>query len=403
MSPVRIAATGLGLVTPLGLDAATTWSALIQGKVAGRWLEETAVETTPGWRMFGAPVIDTWIDHNPHQSRSTRFVIHAATEAIQQAGLNENDLRNTGCVIGTSKPDLRAIDEWFRSLDDSNSVEKREGLPILPSEPAIEVANQFGVHGPVSCPVAACATGLVSLIQAANLIRSGVCSRVICGSTDSSLHPGLLASYRRLGVLADPGENPANACRPFDENRCGFLVGEGAAIFVLEEWETAQDRGAVPLAEWIDGQIGNDPTGITSIDPNGESLAELIRRLLDRNHVSSDQIHSLCYHATATQLNDQAEANAMQQVFGEKNIPPGFGIKGAIGHLMGAAGAVETAVGILALQNQILSPTTNYTKSDPTCVVPVSGTPMKLHNADYLLKTSLGFGGHLAAGLLKRV
>lgn len=170
---------------------------------------------------------------------------------------------------------------------------------------------------------------------------------------------------------------------------------------VLEDWDQARQRGATPIAEWVDGLVGCDPTGLTGVDESGATLANLIQRLLHRNHLQPQDISALCYHGTATQMNDFTEARAAELVFGD--VPPGFGIKGAIGHLMGAAGAVETAVSALALRDQILPPSVNHEEHDPGCPNRVTGNVAKPMPIEYLLKTSLGFGGHLAVGLLKRV
>lgn len=403
----RIAVTGLGLVTPLGLDATTTWQALLGGATAGCWINPASAYRTASGNDFGAPVA---LDHSNRipevdqtLAKSTCFALLATQEALRQAGLSHADLKESACVIGTSKPDFQTVDKTLHEC--SSGVPLSSGLSALyPSMPAVEVAHHYHIHGPVLCPVAACATGLVSLIRAAELIRHGTVSQVICGSTDASLHPGLLASYKRLGVLAKPGDDPATACRPFDRTRTGFIVGEGAAVFVLEDWQTALSRGAKPIAEWIDGQIASDPTGITQINESGAGLTEIFRRVLNRNSLQPEEIDAICYHGTATRMNDFAEANAMLSLYGAANrVPDGFGIKGAIGHLMGAAGAVEAAISILALQDRVLPPTANFKQADPDCPIPLSHRPTELSNANYLLKTSLGFGGHLAVGLLKRV
>ena len=399
----RIAITGIGLVTPLGLDAETTWNSLLQGSTAGRWLELIPSEQRSAWRQFGAPV---QLEHAAIEKplpKSIQFALRAAHEAIDQAQLTDTDLAAAGCVIGTSKADFEAVDRTLSSL--RHRVDQDPNLSALfPSTPATEVAHCYRMGGPQLCPVAACATGLVSLIRAANLIRHGTVKSVICGSTDASLHSGLLASYRRLGVLAQPHDDPSAACRPFDRHRTGFLVGEGAGMFVIEDWQSALARGATPLAEWIDGQIGSDPTGITQISESGIGLTQVVRRLLDRNGRRPKDIRAVSYHGTATRMNDLAEANALSRLCGgAHHVPIGFGIKGAIGHLMGAAGAVETAVSVLALQHQQLPPTANFSAPDPDCPISVTNHATEFGNAEYLLKTSLGFGGHLAVGLLKRV
>lgn len=380
------------MVTPVGHDAPTSWQSLLAGSRGGRWLTNEDV----GWsgsstqKWFGAPAIASATDH-----RLIELARSATTEAIESAGLSSAELQQAACVIGTSKPDLRGADDVWTSGD---------LIDVLwPSSPAKAIAQQFHCQAGCLTPVAACATGLVSIIRAANLIRSGQTSLVLAGSTDSSLHAGLLASYKRLGVLANPGDDPATACRPFDSSRSGFIVGEGAATLVLEEWESAIRRGATPIAEWIDGRIGSDPTAMTSVDETGQTLAELLRRLLRQARLSPEEIRAVNFHGTATTMNDLTEQMALGHLSENSPAPPvGFGIKGAIGHLMGAAGAVETATCVLALRDQILPPTVNHETPEPDFAIPLTASPTALAG-DHLLKVSLGFGGHVAAGILKRV
>ncbi|TWT52293.1 3-oxoacyl-[acyl-carrier-protein] synthase 2 [Thalassoglobus neptunius] len=478
MKNVHVAVTGIGLVTPLGANRESTWQAILEGGRAGRWLEQDflkdsvsggtaaspvfseidsanshartgrtetqvvhaceqdrATSTTKRFAGFGAPVTaDCGAASSP--VRATRFAIQAAEEALRHAGLSREIVEKSGCVIGTSKPDLRAFDQFLlhqrlNSLSccegDGNSFPNNVGdgtdvegasqfqneertrpsisiTDLFPSSPAMAVAQEFGINGGVVCPVAACATGLLSIIQAAQWIQRGEFSCVLAGSTDASLHPGLLGSYRRLGVMARAEDDPAGACRPFDSQRCGFMVGEGAAVVVLEEWESAEKRGAKPLAEWIGGQTGSDPWGITNVDTSGEELGSVIRRLLKEHSVRAEEVGSICYHGTATRFNDLCESRAVRKVFGgQAQLPVGFGVKGSIGHLMGAAGAVETALSLLSLRDGRLPPTANLESIDPECGIPLTMSTAMALPPGLLLKTSLGFGGHLGAGLLKRI
>ncbi len=392
---VRIAVTGLGLITPAGLQREATWKTILAGSPTASWLSSSELgypqlSGQPSW--YGSRV------DLPHTTsfRLEEFALRAAREAVSHAGLKASVLYKSGVVIGTSKSDLHAIDETWETSPNFLSQ-------LYPSNPARVVANEFGCQGAALCPVAACATGLVSLIRAVGLIREGVCNVALAGSADASLHPGLLSSYRRLGVLASAERNPATACKPFDQNRNGFVVGEGAAVLVLENWEHALQRGAMPLAEWIDGAIASDPTGLTSVDDTGKTLADLMNKLLERNSLTAHEINAVSVHGTATMMNDLAESRALKLVFGDKfEHMSCFGIKGAIGHLMGAAGAVESGLCMLSLRDQIVPPTANHVVSDPECSMPLHtvATPRDLQT---ILKISLGFGGHLAAGLFCKV
>lgn len=396
----RVALTGVGLVTPLGTTRESTWNGILDARRCVDWISaESLGFPASAFRSppFGAAV--QW--DGPCSDRLVTFARAAAREAADHARLHRDDLRHAACVIGTSKINLAEYDQWVL-----NPSECRESCAVLfPSHAASQVAADLGCEVGAVAPVAACATGLVALIQAASLIQSGKCPIAIAGGADASLHPGLLSSYRRLGVLAQPLDDPGRACRPFDADRTGFAVGEGAGALVLEDWDRAKERDAPILAEWIDGIIGSDPDGMTRIESHGAGLAALIRKLLERNSLSCHDIDVVSLHATATELNDLAEGAAMDAIFRDRAHPvPAFGIKGAIGHLMGAAGAVETAIGVLSLRHQKLPTTVNHEKWGD---IPSKGflitrqhqqlqSPLRI-----LLKVSMGFGGTIAAALLR--
>lgn len=401
MTGVRVAITGVGMVTPLGNNAAESWQGLVAGRSAVRWLTPEdhvhgmAGNGPPGMkRWFGAPVREIQTD----EPRSVQFLNSAAQEAIAQANLHAGDLTQAGLVIGASKADLNWLDEAWREPPLASS----HPFAWEPCAAAHLLANRLNCQGPVLHPVAACATGLTAIIRGAELIQQGTASVVLAGSVDAALHPGLLMSYQRLGVLASPGENPARCCKPFDEHRAGFAVGEGAAVVVLEAWDHARQRGAIPLAEWIGGGLASDPTGLTTIDSNGTALAELLQRLLKRLQLSAGDLDAVNVHGTATKMNDAAEAAALSQIFNHSCVAPlGWGLKGAIGHLMGAAGSVETAAAVLALAHQQWPATVNHEHTIADC-------PLRFRSETndtslrHVLKVSLGFGGHVAAGILRR-
>ncbi|WP_437204333.1 beta-ketoacyl-[acyl-carrier-protein] synthase family protein [Planctomicrobium sp. SH664] len=395
MNRVRIAVTGVGLVTPLGASRVDSWKRLLAAERAGVWLPDSP-EQHPAPRLFGAPVPGDF----GGQARLISFASHAAREAVQQAKLTRAQLEQAAVVIGTSKVDLQQVDDLWRCPDATDTTELCHSF--LPSTAASRVAAEFGCKAGSLAPVAACATGLVSLIRGANLIREGVTTTVLAGGADASLHRGLLASYRRLGVLARPEPDPASACRPFDRRRSGFIVGEGAGVLVLEEWNQAIERGCHPLAEWVDGLVGSDPSGLTGVDTSGEALAALLRRLILRTRVDLDSVDVVNLHGTATKLNDHAEAHALQRLFGPlQSRLDCFALKGAIGHLMGGAGAAESAACVLALADQLIPPTANHAEPDPDCGLRFT-TATRRRPFDHVLKVSLGFGGHLAAGLFRR-
>lgn len=396
MTPMRLAITGIGMVTPWGLDRDRSWQGLLSGKSAIRWLS-----TFRSGTYFGGEVPC----QTEPEGRLISFARRAAAQAVQQSGLAPGELQTAGCVFGTSKIEMTGFDRLAENFAGGGVEPDGETVwrVLSPSGAAAAVARDWGCEAALLCPVAACATGLVSLLRGADLIRSGHCPVVIAGSADAALHPGLLNSYRRLGVLARPGDDPAGCCRPFDRDRTGFAVGEGGASFVLEDWNYARARGATLLAEFVGGELGSDVSGLTSVDASGDALAAVVTRLLRRVSMTAEEIDCVSLHGTATRMNDEAEAAAMRTLFqGCRNRPFAFGLKGAIGHLMGAAGAVEAAASVLSLERQTLLPTCNVGEPDGELGVTLSKTA-KSQSLDTILKVSLGFGGHVAAGIFRRV
>jgi 3-oxoacyl-[acyl-carrier-protein] synthase II len=239
----------------------------------------------------------------------------------------------------------------------------------------------------------------VCVLRGFELIRTGVCDVVVAGSSDASLHPAVLASFRRMGVLASRFAEPAAACRPFNRDRNGFAVGEGAAMFVLERRSHVEPRGANAIARVLGGSMLADPAGMISVDAEGASLARAISDTLDRCGVRPADVGHVNLHGTATRSNDAAEARALASALGSyaKHVPC-TALKGAIGHQLGAAGASELAATAFAVRSGRLPPTVNLTDQDPECGLSLARVVRQVEGPG--LKLSLGFGGHIAAALL---
>jgi 3-oxoacyl-[acyl-carrier-protein] synthase II len=266
-----------------------------------------------------------------------------------------------------------------------------------PSTAAATIASRFDLRGPCLSPVAACATGVAAIVRGMLAIQTGECDVVFAGSADDSLHPGVLSSFQRLGVLAR-SDNPATACRPFDRTRQGFVVGAGAACLILERRSHAERRGAAWYAEILAGRLATDPAGITQLDESGDSLTHLISATCWDLRPDFVQLHG-----TGTRTNDPVECRAMGSVFGDAaRFMLAGGIKGAIGHLLGAAGSVETAMTCLSLRDQMIPPCANLMDVDPACDLSFVRAKAVTAPIQTALKLSLGFGGHQAALLLRR-
>lgn len=407
LSSQRVVITGIGLLSPAGLDRETSWQRICSGPATTTWLPHFELP----FPAAGAPLPADWNanGHDPIVS----IALQAAAEAVVDAGLSLQDFDSPRCgsVIGTSKGGLRSFAASLRSIRGAcsrgcstpDAERSRQWREFQSNAPAAAVAEHYGLRGPALCPVAACATGLVSVQRGVDLIRQGYCDLVLAGSVDASLQPLILASFKRLGVLAQRFEDPAAACRPFDRKRSGFLIGEGGAVFVLERLDAALRRGARPHVEWLAGDLAADPTDMTRMEAEPHSLNRLIREVLRLSRTAPNEIDYINLHGTGTLPNDVCETRALQQTLGsDARRIPCSSLKGAIGHLLGAAGSVELAATCLALRDGIVPPTLNLDEPDPACnldYTPQTAIRRPLRTA---LKLSLGFGGHLAAAMIRR-
>jgi len=419
LSTNRVVITGIGLVTPLGATRELSWQALKAGQRGIRDLQPeddiVRVESIPqAWPdlKIGAPrPVSTW-DHryaDPVIALAEQTAAESLADAnLTAASLSDNgiDPERCGCVIGTSKGGLSAYSHltraynWDRNLTE---IDSHVWPACWPNAAAVSVANTHGIRGPLICPVAACATGLISIMRGVELIATGICDVVLAGSSDAALHPGILAAFHRLGVLSRNFIEPAEACKPFDRNRDGFAVGEGAAVFVLESAEHAASRNQRAYGKWIGSGMACDPTGITEMDTQAESLTRLVEIVLEQADVSPQEIDYLNLHGTATQQNDLIEATALHRVFGSRITALSCSsLKGACGHLLGAAGSVELALSLLAMRDNIVPPTMNCEQPDPALELDVTPNVAIQKPINQIMKLSLGFGGHLAAAIVRK-
>lgn len=399
----EIVVSGIGIVSPLGNDRESTWQRLIAGDIATRRLtpdDFCPLPSDPRWESCH------WLGcvaagfQNGQHDRVMEMTRRASREAIHDARLvcGAFDPARIGCVFGTSKGSLYAASELL-------ARRKTECSPVDPWRtlmgPAIALdvaASALNAQGPRICPVAACATGLIAVLRGAELLRRRDCDIVIAGSADDSLHPLVLSSFQKMGVLAT-AEDARSASRPFDRHRTGFVIGTGAGCLILERRRQAIERGVDWYASLGAGQYLSDPTGMTSLDTSGEILSYLIRRCVEDSGTREiRQPDVLNLHGTATQLNDVAECRAIQKVFGAQTSAISCGsLKGALGHLLGGAGSVELALSCLMLRDQQVPPNANLDDVDPTCQLSWVRGRTLLRPIQSLLKLSLGFGGHQAA------
>lgn len=442
--------TGLGLVTPLGCSANTTWAAMIAGHRAGRSLTRKDIDhfdhlsamdglalqgaavdhAAVAWRLECSMLLETVQADIATAWRTEPMVamsLGALVEAMSHAGLRCSDLKpeRTAIVFGSSKGGLRSTERMAEALAARHTrnpemakvgsedwAQERYFQPaqqlqndsldlwncgMLPDSATRAITALTGATVASSCPVAACATGLIAFLQGAAMIHRGECDVCIVGSADAGLRASVLASFHRLRVTSRH-RDAATACRPFDQSRDGFVVGEGAGVAVLESRAHASSRRANSIARIVAGGWLNDATGMTQVDENGAVVSEVLRRTLTLNGRCPD---ILSLHGTGTESNDLAEARGIQMAFGA-NMPQCFGMKGGIGHLLGAAGSVETILTLLALHHQQIPGTTNLTTVDERCRIPLQPQARRMPHMQHAAKLSLGFGGHVACGVFER-
>ncbi|MGB2937692.1 MAG: beta-ketoacyl-[acyl-carrier-protein] synthase family protein [Phycisphaerae bacterium] len=414
----RVVITGIGSVTPLGLTLEETWQNLLAGKSGIGPIRTFDASTFP--TTFAAQVPD--FDLAPYVNepdafkdawRNVRFAMAAARMAFDDSGLTPGDYDPTrfGIYLGSGEG---VID--FRNLVDSIAHGTGEGgrvdvvrftelglkrfsamkeLEQEPNMPANHLACEYGLAGPSYSCLTACAASTQATGEAMNLIRTGRADLMLTGGAHSMIHPLGVTGFNLLTAIStEPKDEPWRASRPFDRDRAGFVLGEGATIMIVEELEHAQARGAKIWAELVGYGTSADAYRMTDIHPEGRGPAAAMQMALDDAGIGPDQIDYVSAHGTGTQENDRVETITMKVVFG-KRAPevPVSSVKSMIGHLIAAAGATELATCVLAIRDQILPPTINLDTPDPECdldYVPNAARPAKV---EVCLSNSFGFGG----------
>lgn len=417
--------TGIGLATPLGSDRESTWRRLCGGESGLAWVDPQPRGLFAGGRSSHKLAGGLVPQPSPGESGDSQcdldpvvqLALRVAGEAVADAGIDLGALprERLACVIGTSKGSLRSFARAFGAEREAGGLHESATSALeshsssswqqfWPNAPAAAVAARFGVRGACLCPVAACATGLTCLVRGAELVRCGACDMVLAGSSDAALCPSVAASFGRLGVLARVADDPAVAVRPFDRRRSGFLVGEGAAVLVLERAEHAAARGAPVYAEWLAHGLASDPAGITQLSADAAPLARLIQDVLRRAALLPGEIDYVNLHGTATRANDLCETQALRAALGPAaDSASCSAFKGALGHLLGAAGSAETAATVLAVRDGVIPPTINLDDPDPLCDLDYTPRQARCRRVRHALKLSLGFGGHLVAAVVRGV
>ena len=389
MRPVVV--TGIGVVSPLGLNASANWKALMAGKGSGSPL------SGPEWARIQNPKASVVADFQAlpgleNRDRSIQLAVLAAAEAWNQAKLQKADTDRIGTTFSSSKGGMLSLLKAGEVLIRDGKVSEDFLADFFPSTAGMVLKQQFGFRGPILSFSAACATGLGSIAQGADWIERGDCDIVLTGSGESALHPLMMAAFHNMGLLSRQEEGGS----PFDLHRDGFVMGEGSGILVLEAESSARAR-AVPILARLKGwALGADGEGILEIDPQGHSIMEVIFQALGKAQLFPSAVRYVNAHGTGTRMNDVTESRALYQLFGDEETFVSS-TKGATGHLLGAAGSVEAAYSVMALTQGEAPATRNLKNPDLECRirhVEKGGMKQKWGN---VLSLSYGIGGQLGA------
>ena len=399
----RVVVTGLGAISPVGLDVSSMWEALVAGKSGVEYI--THFDTTSFETKFAAEVkgfdASTYVDRKQsrHMDKFTQFAVAASLQAVEAAGLTINNFNSEdiGVIVGNSVCGLLSVCEQYQILSDAGPRRVSPLLaPTMTGDAAsVQTSLILGAKGVNYSPSSACSSGSDAIGQACESIRQGDAKAIIAGGTEAPIIPLVLAAFGNIRALSTKNSDPHTACRPFDAERDGFVFGEGAAMMVLEDAEYALERGAPILAEVIGYSNTSDSFHLTQPSPKGEGATRAVKNALKRAGIDPGEIDYINAHGTATLLNDRTETTVIKNAFGDRaRLIPVSAAKSMIGHLLGASGSIEAIITILAMKHGVVPPTINLTNPDPECdldFVPNKARQVKINTA---MSNSFGFGGH---------
>ncbi|MFC8363443.1 beta-ketoacyl-[acyl-carrier-protein] synthase family protein [Streptomyces griseorubiginosus] len=415
MTARRVVITGVEVIAPGGVGARKFWELLTEGRTATRGI--TFFDPTPFRSRVAAEV-----DFDPYahgltrqevrrMDRAAQFAVVAARGAVADSGLalDALDPYRIGVTVGTAVGSTMSLDEDYRMVSDDGRldlVDHTRADPyfynyFVPSSFAAEVARAVGAQGPSSVVSAGCTSGLDSVGYAAELIREGTADVVVTGATDAPISPITLACFDAIKATTPRNDEPEQASRPFDGTRNGFVLGEGAAAFVLEELESARRRGARIYAEIAGYATRSNAYHMTGLRADGAEMAEAITVALDEARMNPTDIDYINAHGSGTKQNDRHETAAFKRSLGDHAYrTPVSSIKSMVGHSLGAIGSIEIAASILAIQHNVVPPTANLHTPDPECDLDYVPLTSRDQLVDAVLTVGSGFGGFQSAMVL---
>jgi 3-oxoacyl-[acyl-carrier-protein] synthase II len=407
----RVVITGIGAVTPLGNDADTSWQRLLAGESGAGPI--TQFDSTDYHIHFACEVKDfdpaNWIERKQarRMDRFAQLILAAARQAEADSGVDVRaDGDRIGASIATGIGGLKSFQDCYDTLKERGPDRVNPfAIPcIIPNMGAGWVSMELGTRGPLSSECTACAASNMAIGQGLDDIRLGRADVMFCGGTESAINKVGIAGFGAMRALSRRNDDPAGASRPFDAGRDGFVMGEAGAVVVLEELERARARGAKIYAEVAGYGLSSDAKHVTEPDPTGENPARAMKNAFADAGIDAAEVDYINAHGTSTPLGDAAETRVIKLALGEENArrTPVSSTKGATGHCLGAAGAVEAIFSTLAIRDGKLPPTINQEVADPEC--DLDYIPNESRDADVRVSVSnsFGFGGHNASVVFKR-
>ena len=399
----RVFISGLGIISPLGLDVATTWAGIVAGQSGIDYI--TAFDTTGFDTTFAAEVRgfnpENYLERKESRrmDRFAQFAAVAAQQACGQAGIDlaKEDPYRVAAIIGSGIGGILTLSQQYDVLRDRGPRRVTPFLiPMMLGDMAsAQVSMVTGAMGANYCVVSSCSSGADALGQGWELIRRGRADVVLAGGSEAPIVPIAVAGFNSLRALSRFNEDPPRASKPFNRDRDGFVMGEGAAVLVLESEEHLREREAQPLAELRGYGATSDAHHLTEPNPTGQSAANAIKLALQSAGVDVAEVDYLNAHGTSTPLNDWQETKAIKLAMGEEAYRvPISSSKSMTGHLLGAGGALEAAICVMAIQDNIMPPTINLVDPDPECDLDYTPLQARHNRVDVAMSNSFGFGGH---------
>jgi 3-oxoacyl-[acyl-carrier-protein] synthase II len=407
---VRVVVTGIGLVTPLGLDRHSTWDGLVAGRSG---IDHISLFDAEGFVTRIAAEVDDFDaaaslgrKESRRLDRFAQFACVATVEALEDAGIDmaAEDADRVGVLIGSGVGGIITITEQHEIM--LNRGPKRVSpflVPMMLGDMASgQVSMMIGAKGPNFSTVSACATGTDSIGEALEMIRRGRADVIVAGGTEAAVCPIGIAGFNSCMALSTRNDDPQAASRPFDTGRDGFVLGEGAGLLVLESLDHAEERGAKVMAELVGYGASSDAHHVTQPHPEGEGAARAMKWALADAGMAPEEVDYINAHGTSTQMNDKFETIAMKKMFGDHAYDLTVSsTKSMTGHLLGAAGGIEAGFSVLSIMEGVIPPTINIDEPDPDCDLNYTPNTAALQAVDVAMSNSLGFGGHNASLVFK--